>query len=94
MNLQIQNSLATLITHEKLNQLLNVTFSIFVIICLIGITYVIISHTIKLIRNYRAYHKQHPYSNGDVLFYTIILLFISWSGYSVVCYWIIRWLIQ
>lgn len=94
MNSQIQNSLVTLITGEKINQLLNVAFPIFVVIGLIGITYIMISNTIKHIRDYRAYRKQHPYSNGDVLFYTIILLFISWSGYSAVCYWVIRWLIQ
>ena len=94
MNPQIQNSLATLITGEKINQLLNAIFPIFVVIGLIGITYVMISNTMKLIRDYRTYRKQHPYSNGDVLFYTIILLFISWSGYSVVCYHVVHWLIQ
>ena len=94
MNSQIQNSLVTLITGKKINQLLNTAFPIFVVIGLIGITYIMISNTIKLIRDYRTYHKQHPYSNGDVLFYTIILLFISWSGYSVVCYHVVHWLIQ
>ena len=94
MNPQIQNSLATLITGEKLNQLFDVEVPIFAVMGFIVITYIVISSTIKLICEYKAYYKQYPHNNGDVLFNTVIILFISWSGYSALCYMMICGLSQ